>query len=155
MQMVIQGAETITTYEPATGDQLWTSGGLKVAHHAGRTISGPTAGEGVVVAVASGFQNRGYLVALSPDAKEKSGRRLWTQTKFSPDCPTPVIFGDNLFMIRDDGNASCLDLKTGEARWQERLFSDNVKVSPVVADGKVSLHERPGKLHGREGRPGF
>ena len=48
-----------------------------------------------------------------------------------------MIFGDNLFMIRDDGNASCLDLKTGEARWQERLFSDNVKVSPVVADGKV------------------
>jgi len=33
--------------------------------------------------------------------------------------------------------ASCLDLKTGEPHWQERLFAANVKVSPVAADGKV------------------
>jgi len=40
-------------------------------------------------------------------------------------------------MIRDDGNASCLDLKTGEAHWQQRFFSANVKVSPVAGDGKI------------------
>jgi outer membrane protein assembly factor BamB len=136
-QMVLEGAESVTAYDPATGEQLWSSGGLKVPHHAGRTISGPTAGEGVVIAVASGFQNRGYTVALSPDVKDDANRRLWTQNKFSPDCPTPTIYGGNLFMIRDDGNASCLDLKTGAPHWQERLFSDNVKVSPVVGDGKV------------------
>jgi outer membrane protein assembly factor BamB len=28
-------------------------------------------------------------------------------------------------------------LKTGEALWQERLFTENVKVSPVVAAGRV------------------
>ena len=33
--------------------------------------------------------------------------------------------------------ASCLDLKTREPHWQERLFSSNVKVSPVAADGKI------------------
>jgi outer membrane protein assembly factor BamB len=33
--------------------------------------------------------------------------------------------------------ASCVDLKTGEAHWQERLFSENVKVSPVAGDGKI------------------
>lgn len=136
-QMVIEGAESVTAYDPNTGAQLWSCGGLKVPHHAGRTISGPTAGEGIVIAVASGFQNRGYTVAIAPEAKDETGRKLWTQTKYSPDCPTPVIYGGNLFMIRDDGNASCLDLKTGQPRWQERLFSDNVKVSPVGGDGKV------------------
>jgi outer membrane protein assembly factor BamB len=135
-QVVIEGAESVTAYNPASGEKLWSRGGLKVSHHAGRTISGPTAGEGVVIAVASGFQNRGYTVALSPG---ETGRKLWTQTKYSPDCPTPVIFGGNLFMLRDDGNVSCLDLRTGEPRWQERLFSENVKVSPVVGDGKVYL----------------
>jgi outer membrane protein assembly factor BamB len=134
-QLVLEGAENVTAYEPANGDQLWNSGGLKVPHHAGRTISGPTAGEGVLIAVASGFQNRGYTVGFAPEAKEN--RKLWTQTKYSPDCPTPVVYEGNLFMIRDDGNASCLDLKTGQPHWQERLFSDNVKVSPVAGDGKV------------------
>jgi outer membrane protein assembly factor BamB len=33
--------------------------------------------------------------------------------------------------------ATCLDLKTGEPYWQERLFSENVKVSPIAADGKI------------------
>lgn len=136
-QMVIEGAESVTAYEPATGAELWSSGGLKVPHHAGRTISGPTAGEDIVIAVASGFQNRGYTVALSPEAKDETSRKLWTQIKYSPDCPTPVIYDGDLFMIRDDGNASCLDLKTGQPRWQERLFSDNVKVSPVVGNGKI------------------
>lgn len=136
-QMVIEGAETVTAYEPATGEQLWSSGGLKVPHHAGRTISGLSAGEGVLIAVASGFQNRGYTVALSPEVRHEGSRKLWTQTKYSPDCPTPTVYAGNVFMIRDDGNASCLDLKTGEPHWQERLFSENVKVSPVIGDGKV------------------
>jgi hypothetical protein len=42
-----------------------------------------------------------------------------------------------VFAIRDDGMASCIDLETGQAHWQERLFKENVKVSPIAADGYV------------------
>ncbi|MDB6032953.1 MAG: hypothetical protein JWM16_3291 [Verrucomicrobiales bacterium] len=136
-QLVLEGAEMVTAYDPAKGNLLWSSGGLKVPHPYGRTISGLAAGEGTVIAVASGFQNRGYTVALKADAKSDTDRKLWTQTKYAPDCPTPIIYQGKVFMIRDDGNASCLDLKTGEPLWQERLFSSNVKVSPVAGDGKV------------------
>lgn len=138
-QLVLAGAESINGYDPASGEQIWISSGFKVPHPYGRTIAGPTAGEGVVVTVASGFQNRGYTVALKADGKGqiKESERLWTSSKFSADCPTPVIYGGKVFSIRDDGMASCLDLKTGEAYWQERLFSENCKVSPVAADGKI------------------
>jgi outer membrane protein assembly factor BamB len=138
-QVVLAGAENINAYDPATGEQLWIHGGLTVPHHSGRTISGPTAGEGMIVAVASGFQNRGYTVALRTGGKGviPESARAWTSSKFSPDCPTPVIYEGNLFSIRDDGMASCLNLKTGEPQWQERLFTANVKVSPVAGDGKI------------------
>lgn len=138
-ELVLEGAESVNAYNPATGEEIWVAKGLTVPHPYGRTISGPTAGEGVVVAVASGFQNRGYTVALKAGGKGDitETHKLWTSAKFSPDCPTPVIYGGKLFSIRDDGMASCLDLKTGEALWQERLYSANVKVSPVAADGKV------------------
>src|SRR5207237_6383270 len=104
-----------------------------------RTISGPGAGQGVIVAVTSGFQNRGYTLALKSGGKGNitNTHRLWTCSKFSSDCPSPVIYNGKLFFIRDDGIASCLDIKTGEPHWQERLFSANVKVSPVAGDGKV------------------
>ncbi len=138
-ELVVAGAEALDAYDPATGERLWRLGGLGVPHPYGRTIAGPVASDGVVVAVASGFQNRGYTVAVKAGAKGDvpSDGRLWTSTRFSTDCPTPVVVDGMVFSIRDDGMASCLDLKTGEARWQERLFTDNVKVSPVAAAGRV------------------
>ena len=138
-QIVLAGSESVNAYDPVTGEQIWISGGLKVPHHFGRTISGPTVGEGVIVAVASGFQNQGYTVGLKGGGKGDitESHRLWTCNKFSADCPTPLIYDGKLFFIRDDGMASCLDVKTGEPYWQERLFSVNVKVSPVAGDGKI------------------
>ncbi len=138
-QVVLAGAESLNAYDPSTGEQIWICAGLKVPHPYGRTISGPTAGDRVVVGVASGFQNRGYTVGLRTGGQgDVTGtHRLWTSSKFSPDCPTPVIYQGRLYSIRDDGMASCLDLKTGEPHWQDRLFSANVKVSPVAGDGKV------------------
>jgi outer membrane protein assembly factor BamB len=138
-QLVLAGSEAVNAYDPATGDQMWILDGLKVPHAFGRTISGPAAGEGIVVAVASGFQNRGYTLAIKADGKGNvtPTHRLWTSNKFSADCPTPVVYEGKVFAIRDDGIASCLDLKTGEPYWQERLYSANVKVSPVAGDGKV------------------
>lgn len=138
-QLVIAGAEALNAYDPATGEELWRLGGLKVPHPAGRTIAGPTADESTIVVVGSGFQNRGYMTAVSTGAHGtlSDKNRLWTFSKFAPDCPTPVMFNGNVFCIRDDGMASCLDLKSGEPKWQERLFSENVKVSPVAADDKI------------------
>lgn len=138
-QVVLAGAEAVNSYDPKSGDELWVHGGLRVPHAYGRTISGPTAGDGVVVVVASGFQNRGYTIAL--DAKGHGKRpetdRLWTCSKFSPDCGTPLVYRGKVYWMRDDGIASCVDARTGEAHWQERLFSANVKVSPVAAEGRV------------------
>src|SRR6185436_20140149 len=138
-QVVLAGSESVNAYDPVTGEQIWISGGLKVPHHFGRTISGPTVGEGVIVAVASGFQNQGYTIGLKGGGQGDitESHRLWTCNKFSADCPTPLIYDGKLFFIRDDGMASCLDVKTGEPYWQERLFSANIKVSPVAGDGKI------------------
>jgi outer membrane protein assembly factor BamB len=138
-EVIIAGAEALTAYDPRTGNQRWIVKGLEVSHPYGRTIAGATAGEGMVVTVASGFQNRGYTVGIKAggEGDVTQSHRAWTLNKFSPDCPTPVIQNGFVFTIRDDGMASCVDLKSGEARWQERLFTDNVKVSPVAAEGRV------------------
>lgn len=138
-EVVLAGAEAVNAYDPVTGSELWFHGGLKVPHPYGRTISGPAAGDGVVVVVASGFQNRGFTIGLKAEGsgQRPESDRLWTCTKFSPDCGTPIVYRGKVYFMRDDGIASCLDAKTGEAHWQERLYTANVKVSPVAADGYV------------------
>ena len=139
VSVVLSGAEAVTSYDPATGAERWRFGGIKVDHPYGRTIAGATAADGMVVTVASGFQNRGYTLAIrgGGSGDVTATHRLWSVNKFAPDCPTPVIDQGRVFTIRDDGMASCLDLKTGESLWQERLFTDNVKVSPVAAEGRI------------------
>lgn len=139
IDLVIAGAEALTAYDPATGVQRWIVKGLDVPHPYGRTIAGAAAGDGMVVTVASGFQNRGYTVAvkMGGEGDITASHKAWTLSKFAPDCPTPVVYRGLVFTMRDDGLASCIDLTTGEAKWQERLFTDNVKVSPVAAEGRV------------------
>ena len=138
-QIVLSGAEHLNAYDPATGKEIWRAGDLQVPHPYGRTISGPTAGEGKVITIASGFRNQGFIVAVTPVIKGDAivVEHDWKQKRYSPDCPTPVIYDGKVFTIRDDGMASCIDIKTGKAHWQERLFTENVKVSPVAANGYI------------------
>jgi outer membrane protein assembly factor BamB len=138
-QIVLSGAEHLNAYNPATGKEIWRVGDLQVPHPYGRTISGPTAGEGKVITVASGFRNQGFVVGVTPvpNGDAVVVEHDWKQKRYAPDCPTPVIYDGKIFTIRDDGMASCIDIQTGKAHWQERLFTENVKVSPVAANGYI------------------
>ena len=137
-QIILAGAEAINGYDPSSGRQLWSIDDLKVPHPYGRTIAGPTAGGDHILFVASGFQNQGFTMGVkltAPGAAEK----VWQLGKFSPDCPTPLILDELVYLIRDDGMGSCVELKSGTPLWQERLFTANVKVSPVAGDGHIYL----------------
>lgn len=138
-QVIVSGADHIDSYDPDTGERIWWSKGLDVPHHFGRTIASPTAAGKFVFTIASGFQNRGYVLAMNADGTGNTTvtKRLWKSSRYSPDCASPLLYYGMAFMIRDDGMASCLNLSQGFANWTERLFADNVKVSPVAADGKI------------------
>jgi outer membrane protein assembly factor BamB len=54
----------------------------------------------------------------------------------APYVPTPVSKGDLLFLWSDNGIVSCVDAKSGEQRWSERI-GGNVSTSPVIAGDKL------------------
>jgi outer membrane protein assembly factor BamB len=47
-----------------------------------------------------------------------------------------LLVDDLLFMVHDNGVASCLDAKTGQVVWSERL-GGNYSASPVLAGGTI------------------
>ena len=56
-----------------------------------------------------------------------------------PDSERSHCLGDigvDLLCSRDIGIASCLDAKTGETRWLQRL-GGNYSASPIFADGRI------------------
>ena len=46
------------------------------------------------------------------------------------------MVGDELYLVADNGIATCLDARTGNVHWTERLPGD-FSASPVYADGRV------------------
>src|SRR5213079_2914637 len=87
--------------------------------------------------VASGF-NQPILYAIRPDGHGDvtNSHVVWTLKKGAPLTPSPVAAGDELYVIADNGLASCLDAKTGKIHWQERL-GGNHSASHLVADNKI------------------
>lgn len=138
-QVIVSGGDHLDAYDPDSGERIWVSGGLEVPHPYGRTIASPTAAGDFVLTAASGYQNQGRLLAMRARGKGTNTleERLWINSRYSPDCPSPLIYFGLAFTLRDDGIAQCMDLRTGEACWQERLFAENSKISPVAGDGRV------------------
>ena len=67
----------------------------------------------------------------------------WSTAKAAPHTPSPLLIGENLFMISDNGTASCLNARTGQVHWQERI-GGNFSASPVYADGKIYFQSEDG-----------
>jgi len=65
-------------------------------------------------------------------------RLLWNYRKNVPYIPSPVVY-DNVFYMVKDGIVSSLDPRTGALHKRDRLSGEKTKVyaSPVAADGKV------------------
>ncbi len=138
-QLVVSGAEHLNAYDPATGKEVWRCGGLAVSHAYGRAISSPSFSDGIFVAVASGFKSQGHTMGVKAGGRGDVTKthRLWVQKSKSPDCSTPLCYQGLVYMNNDLGVVTCMDLKTGKVKWQERLLSGDSKVSPIAADGKI------------------
>lgn len=130
-QLVVMGGNQLDGYDPASGKQLWYLPGLV----GGRTVTSPTASRGVI------FATRGMrkpLVAVRPTGQGELGRRaiLWDYDQGTPDSCSPVVWGDLLFTVSDDGIARCLNAASGVLQWKERLKGD-YKASPIAVDGRI------------------
>lgn len=67
----------------------------------------------------------------------------WTVKKGAPNTPSLLVVDELLYMVSDRGVATCLNAKTGQEVWQERI-GGNYSASPLYADGKVYFQSEEG-----------
>lgn len=152
-QLVCMGSQWLVSYEPKTGAELWRldhGDGFSVVP---RPVYSPKTG---LVYISTGF-GKPELLAILPDGKGDvtgSDKIVWRETKRIPARPSPVLVGDEIYVIADGGIASCFDAATGTLHWTERV-DGNYSASPIFADGHLyfASHEgvvtvaRPGKTY--------
>lgn len=137
-ELVSSGAQATVAYDPGNGAELWT------ARHGGFSMaSRPVAGHGLVY-VSTGYM-RPELWALRPGGggDVTQSHLAWKTARGVATMPSPVLAGELLFLVSDGGILSCVDARTGEEHWRERLPS-SVCASLLFASGRVYAFDREG-----------
>lgn len=137
-QAIIPGSQWIVSYEPRSGKPIW-----QVAHDGYSVTPRPVYSDGIVY-LSTGFTSP-KILAIRVDGKGDvtSSHVSWTQSQQAPSMPSPLVSGDRLFMVSDQGVASCLDRKTGDMLWRNRV-GGNYSASPLLAGGKIYFCNREG-----------
>jgi hypothetical protein len=131
-EMIVMGGEILDAYDPATGERLWHLPALL----GNRPVSGPVAVGEMIIATRG---MKGPIVAFRPagDGLRSHDEIVWQRKRRTPDSPWPVVWNNLLFVVTDNGIAQCLDVATGELKWEKRLGGGPYRASPLAADGRV------------------
>jgi outer membrane protein assembly factor BamB len=75
-------------------------------------------------------------------------KELWRVTRSLPDVPSPLLYYDTLYVLKDNGLLTSLDAESGKVFKQERIegLTDTCFASPVAGAGKIYALSRGGKL---------
>jgi outer membrane protein assembly factor BamB len=131
-QLVSVGAYRAAAYDPLTGKEIW----IARYEDGFSNVPRPVFGHGLVY-IATGFQQP-TLIAVRPDGTGDvtATHIAWSMTRGVPFTPSPVLVGEELYVITDLGVLTCVNAKTGKLLWQQRI-GGNHSASPVVADGRI------------------
>jgi outer membrane protein assembly factor BamB len=141
-ELVAGGYETITAYDPATGKELWRSKGLE-----SNAVPTPVAA-GDIVVLTSGSPNKVAVAIRSGGAGDitDTPRILWKYAKGTAYVPSPLFYGDYVYLMTDKGLITCLDAKTGEVKYEGARVPvpATFMASPVAYEGKLFLPSEDG-----------
>jgi outer membrane protein assembly factor BamB len=139
-ELISLGAKAAYAYDPLTGKEIWRL--EERGQHSASTR--PVIGHGMIF-FPTGF-SAGQLFAVRTGGKGliTDTHVAWKIKRGVSNKPSILLIDDLIYMINDAGIASCIEAKTGEIIWQNRIGGE-FSASPVYADGKVWFFSEDGK----------
>jgi outer membrane protein assembly factor BamB len=143
-EIITSGTDKIRSYS-LDGELLWELGGAS-----GITIPTPFARNDLLY-VTSGFvaDRKRPLFAIRPGAKgditlkddQNSNQYIaWCQKQGGPYNPSPIVYGDYLYVLYDRGTLSCYDARTGDEIYSKKKIAAGANAftaSPWANDGRI------------------
>ena len=113
--LIYPSAVATVAYRPLTGKPVWT------IYHGGMNASArPVRAKDGNVILSNGM---GSILSINPSGKGDltDSNINWSMTKGTPRKSSQIVIDDEIYMTADKGIFSCVDLKTGQPKWQERV----------------------------------
>ena len=141
-ELIASGTEYVISYDPATGKELWRHKGLE-----SNAIPSPVANSEMVYLVA------GYPAKIAMAIKLGGSGDLtgtpnvpWKYAKGTAYVPSPILYGDYLYLTTDRGILTAIDAKTGEVKYEGGRIPipATFTASPVAFEGKILMTSEDG-----------
>ena len=136
-ELISPAAVATTAFDPLTGDELW------VVYHGGMNVTQPPLyGNGKVILCTGDGGLK--MLAVRPEGRGDVTKNIdWTFSKNVPSRSSPILVDDLLYFTNEGGMLTCIDAKSGDFVWQERL-GGAFWASPVCADGRLYFFDNEG-----------
>lgn len=137
-ELIASGAESVTSYDPATGKELWQTEGL-ISH----AIPTSLVGDDMVFVYAGSHDKRGYAVRPGENTK----RILWRHDKGTAYVSSGVLYDGTIYLTTDSGTMTALDAKTGQLKYEGARVPvpSTFFASPVAFDGLILITSQDGE----------
>jgi outer membrane protein assembly factor BamB len=157
--LVTHATKAIRGYDPLTGKELW-----KLGPNSEVTTPTPIVAHDLVY-ITNGYRGIQPIYAVKPGATgdislkegETSNQHIaWSSKRGGPYTPTPLIYGDLMYAVNNQGVMSTFNAKTGERGYQQRLGSGgSYSASLVAAEGKIYATSEDGDVYVVKAGPAF
>ena len=150
-ELVTNGTKAIRGYDADTGKELW-----KLGPNSEITCTTPVSAHGLIF-VTAGYPPVQPIYAIKigsngdltlKDGKESSDAIAWSKKTGGSYLPSPIAYGDHLYLVSNNGVLSAYDAKTGNRVYQQRVGSGgSVVASPIAAAGKLYIAGEEGDVY--------
>jgi len=149
-QVIANATNFIRGYDALTGAELW-----RLSRNSEITSTTPFVGQGLIFVV-GGYPPVRPIYAIKPTAAgditlkggaESNQHVAWSKKQGGSYTPTPIVYGECLYVLSNNGILSAYVARTGEKVYQERIGKGGAfSASPVAADGKLYLTGEDGEI---------
>jgi outer membrane protein assembly factor BamB len=150
-ELVTNASNFVRGYDPDTGAERWRLGGSSKI-----TAPTPIFSKDLVI-VASGRAPERPIFAIKPGGRgditpaadaPSSSHVVWRKTGRGSYMPTPLIYGDILYVLSNAGLFDAYELATGAEVYRQRIEhgGSGFSASPVAADGRIYLSSEDGDV---------
>ena len=151
-QVVVNGWKHIGGYDLETGKELWRmTGGGDIP------VPTPIVSHGLIL-ITNAHGKMAPIFAIKPtatgDISLKEGETsnagiAWSYVRDGGYMQTPLAYGDELYVCRDNGVLSVFDVRTGQRHYQGRLADGRTgfSASPVASNGRIYFTSEEGDVY--------
>jgi outer membrane protein assembly factor BamB len=136
--IVSPGSDVVHALDLKDGSIVWY-----VRYDGYSVIPRPIFGHGMVF-MTTGYGTPSVLAIRVDGSGDVTDTHVaWQLQRSAPHAPSLLLVKDELYMVSDRGIASCMDAKSGELHWQQRVGSA-YSASPIYANNRIYLQSEDG-----------